>query len=172
MNWIFFPRTESVPDFINKTLGVFEKYSREIDSTKNDNDKDRLTSNMVLSKIERSLTDIGYKVETSKKKNDKVRIPVLYGENGKEELAFEADAYHKEWRTVIEVEAGRAFINYQFLKDIFQASMMMETDYIILAVRNLYLGKNDYEKIQKFIEVIYLTNKIKLDLKGIILVGY
>ena len=63
-------------------------------------------------------------------------------------------------------------MNYQFLKDIFQASMMMETDYIILAVRNLYLGKNDYEKIQKFIEVIYLTNKIKLDLKGIILVGY
>jgi hypothetical protein len=101
-----------------------------------------------------------------------VRIPVLYGELGKEELAFEADAFHKEWKTVIEVEAGRAFLNYQFLKDIFQASMMMDTNYLILAVRNLYKGKNDFSKIKSFIEVIYLTNKIKLDLKGIILVGY
>ena len=50
--------------------------------------------------------------------------------------------------------------------------MMMDTNYLILAVRNLYKGKNDFSKIKSFIEVIYLTNKIKLDLKGIILVGY
>ena len=149
-----------------------EDYSEEIDSTKNDNNDDRLSSDKVLSILEGKFTALGYRVEKSKKSIDKVRIPVLYGELGKEELAFEADAFHKEWKTVIEVEAGRAFLNYQFLKDIFQASMMMDTNYLILAVRNLYKGKNDFSKIKSFIEVIYLTNKIKLDLKGIILVGY
>jgi len=172
MNWISFPKTEPIPEYILKTIEIFEDYSEEIDSTKNDNNDDRLSSDKVLSILEGKFTALGYRVEKSKKSIDKVRIPVLYGELGKEELAFEADAFHKEWKTVIEVEAGRAFLNYQFLKDIFQASMMMDTNYLILAVRNLYKGKNDFSKIKSFIEVIYLTNKIKLDLKGIILVGY
>ncbi|WP_336774145.1 hypothetical protein [Paenibacillus sp. MMO-58] len=38
--------------------------------------------------------------------------------------AFEADAYNKEFETVLEIEAGRAATNYQFLKDLFQACMM------------------------------------------------
>ncbi len=70
------------------------------------------------------------------------------------------------------MEAGRAVTNYQFLKDIFQASMMVETEYLILAVRILYREHNDYETVRKFIETVYLTNKVKLDLKGILLVGY
>ena len=122
--------------------------------------------------MEPSLQRLGYEVEKSKKKIDKVRVPVLFGNLGKEELAFEADAYSQKNKTVIEVEAGRAVANYQFLKDMFQASMMVETDYLILAVRNLYKGSNDFEKVNKFLEAVYLTQKIKLDLKGILLIGY
>ena len=172
MNWISYPKTEPIPDFIKKTIELFEKHSSDIDSTKNDTNEERLKSDQVLSILAEGLINLGYKVEKSKKKTDKIDIPVVYGQLGKEELKFEADAYHEDWKTVIEVEAGRAFTNYQFLKDIFQASMMMKTDYLILAVRNLYNKHHDYEKINNFIEAIYLTNKIKLDLKGIILVGY
>ena len=50
--------------------------------------------------------------------------------------------------------------------------MMLNTDYLILAVRKSYRGQNDFEKINSFLEAMYLTNKIKLDLKGILLIGY
>ena len=36
MNWISYPKTEPIPDFIKKTIELFEKYSSDIDSTKND----------------------------------------------------------------------------------------------------------------------------------------
>ncbi len=171
MEWIFFPKTCQVPKFLKDTVSAVEAVSDEIDSGAND-DETRLASDEVLGILEPGLSDLGYKVERSKKKIDKVRIPVLYGSLGKEELAFEADAYHEKYQTVIEVEAGRAVTNYQFLKDIFQASMMVETEYLILAVRILYREHSDYETVRKFIETVYLTDKVKLDLKGILLVGY
>ena len=173
MEWIFFPKTDRIPSFLRETVAVFEKVSNQIDSTKNDhNNEVRLHSDAVLKIVEPGLIELDYKVEKSKKSKDKVKMPVLYGNLGKAKLTFEADAYNEEFKTVIEVEAGRAVINYQFLKDIFQASMMVETDYLVLAVRNLYKGRNDFEVVSNFLETIYLTNKIKLDLKGILLVGY
>ena len=57
--------------------------------------------------------------------------------------------------------------------------MMIDTDYLILAVKNVYRNNKitktvtkDFEKINEFIETIYLTKKIDLDLKGILLIGY
>ncbi len=172
MNWIFFPKTNQPPRELLEVVKVFEKVSTQIDSTKNDTNELRLDSDGVLRILEPGLEEMEFKVEKSKKAIDKVRIPVLFGDQGNEQLAFEADAYNESLKTVIEVEAGRAYANYQFLKDIFQASMMVETDYLVLAVRVLYKNKNDYEVISKFLDSIYLTNKIKLDLKGILLIGY
>ncbi len=172
MNWIFFPKTNPPQKELLEVVKVFEKVSNQIDSTKNDTNELRLSSDEVLHILEPGLKEIGFKVEKSKKAIDKVRIPVLFGDQGNEQLAFEADAYNEKSKIVIEVEAGRAVTNYQFLKDLFQASMMVETDYLVLAVRVSYSNRNDYEVIHKFLDSIYLTNKIKLDLKGILLIGY
>jgi len=68
MNWISYPKTEPIPDFIKKTIELFEKYSSEIDSTKNDNNEERLKSDEVLSILAEGLINLGYKVEKSKKK--------------------------------------------------------------------------------------------------------
>jgi hypothetical protein len=46
-----------------------EDYSEEIDSTKNDNNDDRLSSDKVLSILEGKFTALGYRVEKSKKKH-------------------------------------------------------------------------------------------------------
>lgn len=172
IDWVFYPKNSMVPSFLKKTIGVFEDNADKINSFENDNNKERLSSDEVLHIISGGLEELKYKVEKSKKKSDKIRIPVLFGKRGLEELAFEADAYQPEFKTVVEVEAGRAFVNFQFLKDIFQASMMLETEYLVLAVRNIYTGTKDFEKINSFLEAMYLTNKIKLDLKGILLIGY
>lgn len=81
---------------------------------------------------------------------------------------------------VIEVEAGRAVYNNQFLKDIFQACMMFEVEYLVIAVLNEYSslsnGKpvihNDYQIIRTFLETLYINGRLQLPLKGILLVGY
>ena len=54
--------------------------------------------------------------------------------NGKLDKYFEADGLNAEYKTVIEVEAGRGYANNQFLKDLFQASVMHNIDYLIIAV--------------------------------------
>ena len=73
---------------------------------------------------------------------------------------------------MLEIEAGRAESNNQFLKDIFEASVMVHIDYLVLAVRTIYINKKDYEIIQGWLDTLYATNRIKFSLKGILLIGY
>lgn len=83
-----------------------------------------------------------------------------------------ADAIHFNERIVVEVEAGRAVVNNQFLKDIFQASMMVDIEYLVLAVRNTYRGSDDFQKVYNFLDTLYTSQRIKLPLKGILVIGY
>jgi hypothetical protein len=57
----------------------------------------------------------------SLKRADKIQAPVLFGRNGKLDKYFEADGLNEEFKTFLEVEAGRAVANYQFLKDLFSS---------------------------------------------------
>jgi hypothetical protein len=75
-------------------------------------------------------------------------------------------------KIVIEVEAGRATENNQFLKDIFQACMMFEVEYLVIVVRNEYRGHKDFEIIYTFLETLYISSRLHLPLKGILLIGY
>ena len=172
LNWIFFPKTLQVDDNLLNVISVFDKNSKIINSYDNDDNETRKHSNEVLNIIAEDLRKIGYKVESGKKKKEKIGVPVLFGEMGKAQLQFQVDAYNFSEKTVIEVEAGRAFSNHQFLKDIFETSMMVNVDYLVLAVRNVYNKNKDYEKILTWLDTLYLTERIKLDLKGILLIGY
>jgi len=73
---------------------------------------------------------------------------------------------------VVEIEAGRALDNYQFLKDVFQASLMCGVEYLVIAVRNNYRGTNTFTRIAVFLETLYVSNRIHLPLHGILLIGY
>jgi hypothetical protein len=50
--------------------------------------------------------------------------------------------------------------------------MMFEVKYLVIAVRNLYRGSDDYSKIYAFLETLYISNRLRLPLKGILLIGY
>jgi hypothetical protein len=86
--------------------------------------------------------------------------------------SFDADALSADGTIVLEVEAGRGVVNYQFLKDIFQACLMHNVEYLILAVRNDYRGHNDFQAVHVFLETLYISNRLILPLKGIVLIGY
>jgi hypothetical protein len=86
--------------------------------------------------------------------------------------SFDADAYHAETRTVLEIEAGRAFTNYQFLKDLFQACMMVDVDYLAIAVRHVYKGTKDFAKVTLFFDTLYASRRLALPLNGVLVIGY
>lgn len=101
-----------------------------------------------------------------------IKVPVLFGRNGSLEKYFEADCYNPKVKVVIEIEAGRAVTNYQFLKDIFQASVMHDVDYLTIAVRNIYRKQKDFDIATNFLDTLYALNRLELPLKGILVIGY
>jgi|TARA_B110000495_G_C22993438_1_gene585338 hypothetical protein len=180
INWSYFPKTNPIPHELKATVNIFEKNFIKIDTNtaeelikKGKKTKDdRLQSDDVLKILEKDFLDINYKIETGKKKLNKIRVPVLFGDQGKTAQAFEVDGWHELNKIVLEVERGRALANNQFLKDIFEASVMVHIDYLVLAVSNTYKDSKDYEKICGWLETLYTTNRIKFELKGILLIGY
>lgn len=58
--------------------------------------------------------------------------------------------------------------------------MMFDIEYLVIAVLNEYrfnsggkevVGK-DYIEVKTFLETLYISNRLKLPLKGILLIGY
>lgn len=163
----FFPRSHGITKGVKSVIQCFQKVENEISS-----EHLKLNSNDVLEVLRPYLEELEYNVETGKTKNDKIHVPVLFGYNNQIDKSFNADALSKDGKIVIEVEAGRAVVNNQFLKDIFQACMMFEVEYLIIAVRNDYRGADDFMKIYTFLETLYISSRLHLPLKGILLVGY
>ena len=168
INWNYFPRSVECPLVLRAVVEVFQNVEKVIDSKTHVKQE----SNKVLAVVEPGLVELGFRVESGKKANQKISIPVLFGKNGKVEKSFDADASHEEFGVVVEVEAGRAYNNNQFLKDIFQASAMHGVDYCVVAVRNVYRGRDDFSYISTFIDTLYASERLQLPLKGIMILGY
>jgi len=167
VNWAFFPRSAALPPVAEKLVQAFKECLPSFAS-----DKHKLASNAVLACMAPSLGRIGFQVEGGKHKAGKVSVPVLFGRNGKVDKSFDADAYHREAELVLEVEAGRAVVNNQFLKDLFQACMMQGVRYLAIAVRNNYRGADDFENVFRFFDTLYTSDRLKLPLGGVLLIGY
>ncbi|MBP3244785.1 MAG: hypothetical protein J6M59_06755 [Bacteroidaceae bacterium] len=163
----FFPRSRGVTKEIQDVIDCFKQVETSIDSEHNE-----LKSNDVLMHVRPYLEKIGFVVESSKKTADKIDVPVLFGQDNKIDKSFNADALSNDGRIVIEVEAGRATENNQFLKDLFEACMMFDVEYLVLAVRNEYRTHFDFDIVYNFFETLYISNRLRLPLKGILLIGY
>ncbi|GMN08971.1 hypothetical protein MTsPCn9_05730 [Croceitalea sp. MTPC9] len=163
----FFPRSHGITNEMEEIIECFKKVENQISSTDS-----KLHSNEVLDFLRPKLESINFKVETGKSKNEKIDVPVLFGYDNQIDKSFNADALSEDGKIVIEVEAGRAVDNNQFLKDIFQACMMFEVEYLVIAVRNEYRGADDFKKIYTFLETLYISSRLHLPLKGILLIGY
>ncbi len=167
INWAYFPRTTGIDKISEQVVDIFNEEEDDISSREHQHNSDK-----VLKLVSPKLLELGFKIEQGKKIKDKIKIPVLFGRNGKTELAFDADAFYEEKRYVIEVEAGRAVTNYQFLKDFFEACMMADVEYLCIAVRNTYRKSKDFEKVYKFFDTMFSSHRVELPLKGILIIGY
>ena len=163
----FYPRSTGLSHEIATVVDCFRRVESSICSPQNN-----LSSDGVLAFVRPHLEDAGYSVEKGKNRDQKIKVPVLFGLNNTIDKYFDADAVSADGKIVVEIEAGRALDNYQFLKDIFQASLMFGVEYLVIAVRNHYRGTNTFARIAVFLETLYLANRIRLPLAGILLIGY
>lgn len=174
INYQFFPRSHGVTPQIRDIINCFKQVDEARDESAH------LKSNEMLALVRPHLEALNFTVETGKAADEQIYVPVLFSENDQVDKYFAADALSEDHKIVIEVEAGRAVRNNQFLKDIFQACMMYEVEYLVIAVLNEYMfnasGKqqtaHDYQSVKTFLETLYVSNRLQLPLKGILLIGY
>ncbi len=162
-----FPRSVGITAQIQQVIECFNLAHDRIKSPENE-----LKSNEVLDILRPHLESVDFTVEAGKTKGKKIPVPVLFGLNNSVDKSFSADGISTDGKIVLEVEAGRAVANYAFLKDIFQASMMYGVEFLVLAVRNDYRGTDDFSQVYTFLETLYISSRLVLPLKGIILIGY
>ena len=167
LRYQLFPRSVGLTDELRRIIACFETVYEEIKSPEK-----TLNSDGVLRWVRPHLEQLGFTIESEKSKGQKIPVPVLFGLNNRIDKAFDADGISGDGSIVLEVEAGRAVVNYSFLKDIFQACMMHGVQYLVLAVRNHYLGSDDFQRVYSFLETLYISSRLALPLKGIILLGY
>lgn len=171
-----FPKTEKPKEFALGVVNVFKNHLGEISTV--DLEKG-LDSDTVLGIIRKDLVEIGFEVEKSKKKEDKIFRPVFFGENAETTVKYEIDGFNNKWNCGLEVEAGRAWMGNAVYRDIVQSLVMVELEHLILAVPQTYKykskGKNliskDYENAKNLIDTIYSHSRFKLPY-DLTLIGY
>ena len=172
-NWQYFPRFAPAPQHLIDTVSAFERVTETIGTPSN-----QLSSNEVLEAVAEGLEALNYKVERGKTRAEKIYRPVLYGKDGSIDKAFEVDAWQESTGTVIEVEAGRAVINHQFLKDFFEACVIQDAKYLVIAVCKAYkpaslkTPSNDFEIVSTFMDTLYASGRLQVPLEGVLIVGY
>ena len=78
INWQYYPKRKEIPAHLKDLVDIFVLNQGVISS-----DDFTLNSNDVLEKISLNLLELNYQVEVSKKAIDKIKVPVLFGMNGK-----------------------------------------------------------------------------------------
>ena len=104
---------------------------------------------------------------------------MFFGENALPELQYEVDAWHPEWRAGLEIEAGRAWMGNAIYRDLIQALVMVEMDYLLLAVPQAYRYKaggrvtisKDYKNTVSVCQALYGHSRITMPF-SLCVVGY
>jgi hypothetical protein len=167
IEWQYYPRSRRAIPLAEAVVQAFKNEANTISSASFEHN-----SNKVLDALRKHLLEIGFEVESGKRTDEKICVPVLFGRGGEVEKSFDADAYHRAEGFVVEIEAGRAVANNQFLKDLFQACMMHEVKYLAIAIRKVYRGDKNFETVCRFFDTLYASNRLTLPLEGILIIGY
>jgi hypothetical protein len=171
-----FPRTELPPDFVFPLAQVFNAHEEDIYTKKLDKG---LTIGQVLAILRTDLQELGFEVEAGKLKEQKIERPVFFGENGVPTVRYQIYAYHPIWKCGLEIEAGRAWMGNAVYRDLIQASVMVNVEYLCLAVPNSYkyktVGRNsichDYDNTKNLADALYIHSRLTLPYK-LIIIGY
>jgi hypothetical protein len=136
-------------------------------------------SNAALQLLRSGLETLGYLVEGGEEQRTLYR-PVHFGEYGKPDRQYHIDSYNSEHRVGLEVEAGRSIRGNAIYRDIIQTSLLVDVDYFALAIPQKYRFKvggrgmedRPYDAAVSILDAIYSCDRLRLPLKGVLLLGY
>jgi len=169
--WKSYPTRLPAPAWADGVLDVFRSERESIDSNTNHGVK----SNDCLAFLRSGLEELGFEVEGSGTVG-KIERPVLFGENGETEVSYNVDGFHPEYGAVLEVEAGRGAANNADYRNLVRAGLMVDADYLVLAMMQRYLAgrqlMRSYGSTRKRLDAIYASDRLRLPLRGVLLIGY
>jgi hypothetical protein len=176
--WSYFPRNTRPPswalDLAEATAAAQDEISTAPD------DRRGIKSDDVLRALAPSLAKLGYAVEASKRSSDKIKRPVLFGDNGRPSLSYEIDAFHDEHGIVVEVEAGRGAQSNAVHRDIIRTSLILDARFLALLVPQKYRfasgarveTKLAYAATKDQLDAIYASDRLQLPFEGVAVIGY
>lgn len=168
-NWKSYPVNRPAPSWTEGVLDSFREVRATIDSIENHG----VSSNMALAALRPGLEAEGFDVENGP---DRISRPVLFKENGGVEIEYRVDGFHPDHGVVLEVEAGRGAANNADYRDLVRTSLMVDSRFLVLAMMIEYRGggqtTRSYDNARKRLDAIYASDRLKLPLEGILLIGY
>ena len=174
-NWKWYGESESLPLWVEPFLKIFSDAQARIDS-----EHVRLKSDEVLAVVQPGLSALGYEVEMSKKRVDKVFRTVLWDEKGQPAVTYEVDAAHKGHGVVVEIEASRGILGNAFYRDLVRTSLIPDARYLVIGLATTYKfmtkGKastsRDYGGGRAELDALFASRRLQLPFKGVLLLGY
>ncbi|WP_425839763.1 hypothetical protein [Microbacterium sp. PA5] len=175
--WSYFPRNERAPQWAEQVVEAVRAARGQIDTEPLPaSAADRLTSDVVLAHLRPGLESLGFSVETGKKASEKIRRPVLFGDNGAAAVNYEIDAFHDELGIAVEVEAGRGAMGNADYRDIVRTSLLLDARYMLLLMPGTYrygsTQKDAYGSTRDLLSAIYASQRLRLPFEGVLLIGY
>jgi outer membrane receptor for monomeric catechols len=122
------------------------------------------------------MEDLGYVVESGKLATQRIRRPVLFGDNGRAEVSYEIDAFHDELGIAVEVEAGRGAMGNADYRDIIRMSLLLDAEYMVLMTPSTYrygsTSTSAFARTRDQLSAIYASDRLRLPFSGVLLIGY
>ncbi len=157
---IYPPPQTTLTEDLKDVVKAFESKKDEIDSTTHEH----WTYEDVLSIVRGRLEELDYQVKNGRAQ--RVQLPVTDHDQ------YDVDAYNYSTRIAVDIEAGQAWMNNAFLRDIVDVGMMRDVDHLVLAVPIKCNGTNPFRKIREYLDTFYENGRISLPLKTIVIIGY
>jgi hypothetical protein len=174
--WVYYPTRTRPPSWVQSFIGVV----RTLQPTIGTASVSGLTSDRVLAAMRPGLEALGYRVEAGKLRTQRIHVPVLFGEQGHERVAWEVDALHEELGVVVEVEAGRGARGNALYRDLIRASLLVDMKYLVLGLMLSYRHKSggrdvdvaSYRDGREVLDAVYASGRLSLPFEGVLLFGY
>lgn len=106
---------------------------------------------------------------------------MLFGDQGRERVAYEVDAVQDELGILVEVEAARGARGNAVYRDLVRSSLIVDQHFLVLGVMRSYRYQSSsgrpiivssYRDSKDQLDALYASGRLRLPFEGVLLFGY